>query len=150
MQKFRYIKYQNQEEYDSYISLLDQNQGDHILKQNAYLVFLKKQGNQNDQFVGIFNLCPFYSQKIEIRRWILPELRNQGLGTEIAQDISNFAFSLFPESDEMIANVYYENTSSQKSIQKAGYTLDQNEYEKRQELGEGHYFIPYIKKKIIS
>lgn len=150
MQKFRYSKYQHQEEYDSYISLLDQNQGNHILKENAYLIFMKNTEGQKDQFVGIFNLCPFYAQRIEIRRWILPELRNQGLGAEITEDISNFAFSLFPERDEMIANIHYENESSQKSIQKAGYILDQGEYEKRQELGEGHYFIPYVKKKTIS
>lgn len=148
MQRFRYIKYQNQKEYDYYFSLFEQDkEGQRYVsfwKEKSYFIFMY------NQFIGIFGLLPFYPQGMEIRRWILPELRNQGLGTEIAKDITNFAFSLFPECNKIISNIHYENKNSQKSIQKAGYTLDQNEYEKRQELGEGNEYIPYIKKKTIS
>ncbi len=148
MQRFRYTKYQEQKEYDDYFSLFEKDKEVQryvsFWKEKSYFIFM------DNQFIGIFSLFPFYPQRMEIRRWILPELRNQGLGTEIAKDITDFAFSTFPECHEIISNIHYENKNSQKSIQKAGYILNQNEYEKRQELGEGTEYIPYVKKKTIS
>ena len=93
MQRFRYTKYQEQKEYDDYFSLFEKDKEVQryvsFWKEKSYFIFM------DNQFIGIFSLFPFYPQRMEIRRWILPELRNQGLGTEIAKDITDFAFPLF-------------------------------------------------------
>lgn len=145
MKKFHYIKYQK--EYDSYFFLFEQDKEAQkfvsFVKENSYLIFME------DQFIGLFSLYPFYPKRIEIYRWIIPKLRNQGLGTKVVEDISNFAFSIFPERTEIISNIHYQNKGAQRSIQKAGFMLDQEAYLKRQENGEGNYFIPYVKKKMI-
>lgn len=144
MKKFHYVKYTDK--YETYFSLFKQDKESqklvHLNKEYSYLIFM------NQEFIGLFSLMPFYGSKIEIRRWILPKYRNQGLGTQIAQDISDFAFLVFPQCTEIISNIDYQNIASKISIQKAGFILDQLEYNKRQDIGEGYYYEPYVKKKV--
>lgn len=144
MKKFHYIKYQ--EKYKFYLSLFKQDKDSQkyvwFPEKYSYLIF------SENHFIGLACLIPMNETRLEIRRWILPKYRNQGIGTEIAKDFAEFAFETFPEYPELILNINYKNEAAINSAKKAGFVFHYDLYEQRQELGEGHYYRPYTKKRV--
>lgn len=77
--------------------------------------------------VGVIGLHPktdLWRNNMELGYWLAKEHRGKGIMTEAIRQMVHLGFAEFPEVTRIHATPFGSNIASQKSLEKAGFTLE--------------------------